>query len=313
MNSIYTVAFYNLENLFDTKKDPNTIDRDFLPLGKKFWTEKKYRKKVYKMGKAISSIAKDKTGKPPVLVGIAEVENAGVIQDLVESEHLKNANYNFVHYDSPDERGIDVALLINEDYFTLENSESIPIDIYETNGVKDYTRDALYVKGVLNDEQVHVFVCHWPSRRDGAELTSHKRVQAAKQITSFIERQADINDLSKVIIMGDFNDNPVDVSVKDNLVTSNLYNPFEKLMNITQGSLSYYSQWHLFDQIIFSHNFFKMEKGKHSFQNADIFDEPFLMEWKGRQKGLPFRTFSGKRYLGGYSDHFPVYINLRKK
>jgi len=313
MNSIYTVAFYNLENLFDTKKDPNTIDRDFLPLGKKFWTEKKYRKKVYKMGKAISSIAKDKTGKPPVLVGIAEVENASVIQDLVESEHLKSANYNFVHYDSPDERGIDVALLINEDYFTLEHSESIPIAIYETNGVKDYTRDALYVKGMLNGEQVHVFVCHWPSRRDGADLTSHKRVQAAKQVTSFIERQADINDLSKVIIMGDFNDNPVDVSVKDNLVTSNLYNPFEKLMNITQGSLSYYSQWHLFDQIIFSHNFFKMEKGKHSFQNADIFDEPFLTEWKGRKKGLPFRTFSGRRYLGGYSDHFPVYINLRKK
>jgi len=313
MNSIYTVAFYNLENLFDTKKDPNTIDRDFLPLGKKFWTEKKYRKKVYKMGKAISSIAKDKTGKPPVLVGIAEVENASVIQDLVESEHLKSANYNFVHYDSPDERGIDVALLINEDYFTLEHSESIPIAIYETNGVKDYTRDALYVKGMLNGEQVHVFVCHWPSRRDGADLTSHKRVQAAKQVTSFIERQADINDLSKVIIMGDFNDNPVDVSVKDNLVTSNLYNPFEKLMNITQGSLSYYSQWHLFDQIIFSHNFFKMEKGKHSFQNADIFDEPFLTEWKGRKKGLPFRTFSGRRYLGGYSDHFPVYVNLRKK
>jgi len=312
MNSIYTIAFYNLENLFDTKQNPNTLDRDFLPWGKKFWTEKKYRKKVYKMGKAISSIAKDKTGKPPVLVGIAEVENADVIQDLVESKHLKNANYNFVHYDSPDERGIDVALLINEDYFTLEYSESISVAIYETNGVKDYTRDALYVKGILNGEQVHVFVCHWPSRRDGADLTSHKRVQAAKQITSFIERQSDIDELSKVIIMGDFNDNPVDVSVKDHLVTSSLYNPFEKLMNITRGSLSYYSQWHLFDQIIFSHNFFKMEQGKHSFQNADIFDDGFLKEWKGRNKGLPFRTFSGRRYLGGYSDHFPVYINLKK-
>jgi exonuclease III len=312
MNSIYTIAFYNLENLFDTVKDPNTIDRDFLPWGKKFWTEKKYKKKVYKMGKAISSIAKNKTGKPPVLVGIAEVENAGVIQDLVESKHLKSANYNFVHYDSPDERGIDVALLINEDYFTLEHSESIPISIYETNGVKDYTRDALYVKGVLNGEQAHVFVCHWPSRRDGADSTSHKRIQASEQITSFIERQADINDLSKVIIMGDFNDNPVDVSVKEYLVSSNLYNPFEKLMNITRGSLSYYSQWHLFDQIIFSHNFFKMEKGKHSFKDADIFDKDFLQEWKGRKEGLPFRTFSGKRYLGGYSDHFPVYINLKK-
>jgi len=312
MNSIYTIAFYNLENLFDTKDDPNTLDRDFLPWGKKFWTEKKYRKKVYKMGRAISCIAKDKTEKPPVLVGIAEVENASVIQDLVESKHLKKANYNFVHYDSPDERGIDVALLINEDYFTLEHSESIPIAIYETNGVKDYTRDALYVKGFMNGEQIHVIVCHWPSRRDGADLTSHKRVQAAEQITSFIERKPDINELSKVVIMGDFNDNPVDVSVKKHLVTSNLYNPFEKLMNITRGSLSYYSKWHLFDQIIFSHNFFKMEKGKHSFKDADIFDGEFLKEWKGRNKGLPFRTFSGRRYLGGYSDHFPVYINLKK-
>lgn len=312
MNSIYTVAFYNLENLFDTKDDPNTLDRDFLPLGKKFWTEKKYRKKIFKMGRAISSISKNKTEKSPVLVGIAEVENATVIQDLVESKPLKDSNYNFAHYDSPDERGIDVALLYNEDFFTIAHSETIPIAIYESNGVKDYTRDALYVSGRLNDEQVHVFVCHWPSRRDGADLTSHKRVQAAEQITSFIASRDEITDMSKVIIMGDFNDNPVDKSVKEHLATSNLYNPFEKLMGITRGSLSHYSDWYLFDQIIFSHNFFKMESGKHSFLKADIFDDDFLQEWEGRQKGLPFRTFRGKRYLGGYSDHFPVYINLKK-
>lgn len=313
MNSIYTVAFYNLENLFDTQKDPNTIDRDFLPWGKNFWTAKKYDKKVLKLGKAISSIAKNKSGKPPVLVGIAEVENAAVIQDLVESKYLNNTNYNFVHYDSPDERGIDVALLVNEDYFSLNYSECIPLEIFETNGVKDYTRDALYVNGVLNGEEVHVIVCHWPSRRDSAAASSHKRVQAAKQIHSFMERQEGITESSKIILMGDFNDNPIDDSVKNHLVGPNLYNPFEKLMNITRGSLSHYSKWHLFDQIIFSHNFFKIEKGKHSFQNAGIFDEEFLKEWKGRNKGLPFRTFSGKRYLGGYSDHFPVYINLKKQ
>ncbi len=312
MNSLYTVAFYNLENLFDTIKDPNTIERDFLPWGKKFWTENKYKKKVLKMGKAISCIAKDKTNKPPVIVGVAEVENASVIQDLVESKYLKDLNYNFVHYDSPDERGIDVALIINEDYFTLKYSECIPLEIYETNGVKDYTRDALYVNGLLNEEEIHIIVCHWPSRRDSASASSHKRVQAAKQINSFIERQQGITEYSKVILMGDFNDNPVDESIKKHLVGSNLYNPFEKLMNITRGSLSHYSKWHLFDQIIFSHNFFKLQKGKHSFQNADIFDDDFLKEWKGRDKGLPFRTFSGKRYLGGYSDHFPVYINLEK-
>lgn len=312
MNSLYTVAFYNLENLFDTIKDPNTIERDFLPWGKNFWTEKRYNKKVLKMGKAISCIAKDKTGKPPVLVGIAEVENASVIQDLVESEYLKKTNYNFVHYDSPDERGIDVALLINEDYFSLTYSECVPLEIFELTGVKDYTRDALYVSGLLNGEQVHIIICHWPSRRNNASETSHKRVQAAKQINRFLARQEDITDDSKVILMGDFNDNPINESLKQHLVGSNMYNPFEKLMNITRGSLSHYSKWHLFDQIIFSHNFFKTQKGKHSFHTADIFDKDFLKEWKGRNIGFPFRTFSGKRYLGGYSDHFPVYINLKK-
>lgn len=312
MNSLVTIAFYNLENLFDTKDNPNTLDRDFLPWGKKFWTEKKYQKKVRKMGKAISNIAKDKTGKSPVLVGLAEVENATVISDLVDSKHLKASNYNFVHYDSPDERGIDVALLVNEDYFKVEYSETIPISIYEMDGVKDYTRDALYVQGYLSGEEVHVFVCHWPSRRDGADTTGHKRVQASEQLSAFIEANEGINQMSKIIIMGDFNDNPVDESVKDYLVTDMLYNPFEKLMTITRGSLSYYNNWHLFDQVIFSHNFFKIEKGKHSFQNANIFDAPFLTEWEGRSKGNPFRTYSGKRYLGGYSDHFPVYINLKK-
>lgn len=312
MNSIVTVAFYNLENLFDTTDDPDTLDKDFLPWGKKFWTEKKYQKKVLKMGKAISKIAQNKTGKSPALVGLAEVENATVINDLVKSKYLKNSNYNFIHYDSPDERGIDVALLINEEYFKVEYSETIPISIYELDGVKDYTRDALYVQGYLNDEEVHVFVCHWPSRRDGADKTSHKRIQAAEQIAGFIEANEGINERSKLIIMGDFNDNPIDDSVKNYLVTDQLYNPFEKLLNITRGSLSYYNQWYLFDQIIFSHNFFKIEKGKHSFQSADIFDKAFLKEWEGRREGTPFRTYSGKRYLGGYSDHFPVYINLKK-
>ena len=312
MNSLYTIAFYNLENLFDTYKDSKTIERDFLPWGKKFWTAKKYRRKIYKMGKAISSISKDKTGKPPAIIGVAEVENASVIQDLVESAYLKDLNYNFIHYDSPDERGIDVALLVNEDYFILNNSECIGLNIYELNGRKDYTRDALYVNGFLNDEEVHIIVCHWPSRRNNANETSHKRIQAAEQINSFIDSNEAITTTSKIIIMGDFNDNPIDESVKKYLVNGNLYNPFEKLMNITRGSLSHYSKWHLFDQIIFSHNFFKLEKGKHTFDKAEIFDEDFLKEWKGSNKGIPFRTFKGNKYLGGYSDHFPVYINLKK-
>lgn len=313
MSSIHTIAFYNLENLFDTQDDHNVLDEDFLPDGKKEWTEKRYQKKIFKLGKTISRIANDETSNVPALIGVAEVENYNVLEDLIGSEYLKDKNYSYIHYDSPDERGIDVAMLINDDFFEVIDTAPVAIDIREDNGVKDYTRDALYVHGILNGEEVHIVVTHWPSRRDGAESTSHKRIQAAKQINTFISAHENINEYSKVIIMGDFNDNPNDKSVKNNLLTPLLYNPFEKLMSNTRGSLIHYDEWFLFDQIIFSHNFLKTEKGKHSFLRADIFDDKFLQEWKGRNEGNPFRTYRGRRYLGGYSDHFPVFINILLK
>ncbi|WP_109302076.1 endonuclease/exonuclease/phosphatase family protein [Aquimarina sp. AU474] len=306
----YTVAFYNLENLFDTTDDPYTLDNDFLPDSEKSWNLKKYEKKIFKLGTVISNIGFLKTRKAPILVGVAEIENKKVLEDLAGSKHLKHKNYGIVHYDSPDERGIDVGLLYQKQFFEVLHSESIPVLIDSQRGDRDYTRDILWVTGILNNEEVHILVNHWPSRRDGAELTSYKRVAAAEKNREIISQITSQNEDAKIIIMGDFNDDPSSESIK-NLVRNDLFNPMEKLLTRYNGSTSYRGQWNLFDQIIFSHNFHKYEKGKHSFSDASIFDDDFLKIYKGRYKGTPFRTYVGRKYKGGYSDHFPVSVRLK--
>lgn len=310
-SNYFSIAFYNVENLFDTIDDPNTLDDDFLPDSDRNWTQKRYEKKVYKIGTAISNIGFQQTGRAPIIVGLAEVENLKVVKDLVNSKHLKNKNYGIVHYDSPDERGIDVALIYQEDFFKVIYKESIPLYVENYEGERDFTRDILYVSGILNGEKIHLIVNHWPSRRDGAELTQYKRLAAAKKNREIIDRiKNENNDEAKIIIMGDFNDDPLSKSMQT-LVSADFYNPMQKLLTHTKGSLSYRGAWNLFDQIIFSNSFHKYEKGKHSFANARIFDDSFIKIYNGRYKGAPFRTFVGKNYKGGYSDHFPVYARLK--
>ncbi len=309
--NLHTIAFYNLENLFGTIDDPKTLDDDFTPKGFKKWTPKRYKKKVFKLAKTISEIGVDSTERPPVLVGIAEVENEMAIQDLINAEPLRKTAYHYVHYDSPDERGIDTGLLYHKDYFEVLFSEPIALMVYNAEGERDTTRDILYVHGKLNGEEVHVFVNHWPSRRTGDIETDYKRVEAAKIIKlkmTQIEKQfANPN----YIIMGDFNDNPDSNSIQLLIKDSNLYNPMEKLRSPVRGSANYRRSWSMFDQILVSHNFFNYEKDTHSFAHANIFDDKFLTEWKGKYKGTPFRTYAGRKYIGGYSDHFPVYIQLK--
>ncbi len=309
--SHYTVAFYNLENLFDTQDDPYVLDDDFLPDSEKQWNQKRYEKKIFKLGTVISNIGFSKTRKAPVLLGVAEVENKKVLEDLIQSKHLRGKNYGIVHYNSPDERGIDVGFLYQKQYFEVTHSESIQVLVYNDNGNRDYTRDILWVTGILNNEEIHILVNHWPSRRDGAEGTSYKRVVAAEKNREVIDRITDENPDAKIIVMGDFNDDPSCKSVKQHLVKHDLFNPMEKLLTRYRGTTNYRSQWNLFDQIIFTHNFHKYEKGKHSFSNASIFDKDFLKVYKGRYKGTPFRTYAGRKYTGGYSDHFPVYMQLK--
>ena len=308
---LYSIGFYNLENLFDTEDNTNTLDDDFTPNGSKKWSTKRYKRKLYKLANTISNLGNESKTNFPVLMGVAEVENEKVMQDLIDAEPLRDVNYDFVHYDSPDERGIDTGLIYHKDHFDVLYSEPITLLIYEESGVRDTTRDILYVKGKLNDELIHVFVNHWPSRRNGSDETSFKRVKAAETITAYMNKIAMEEAEPNYIVMGDFNDGPESESIKTLMASERLYNPMEKLLTPDRGSANYKQSWLMFDQIMVSHNFLNYEKGTHSFAHANIFDEKFLTEFKGKYKGTPYRTYAGRKYIGGYSDHFPVYIQLK--
>ncbi len=309
---VYTIAFYNLENLFDTINDPETLDDNFTPKGRKAWNTKRYKRKLNKLGNVIAQLGADRSHFSPAIIGVVEVENQTVLTDLVATNYLKKHHYGIVHYDSPDERGIDVALLYKKELFKLLHSETFPLYLEGKNGDRDYTRDVLLVKGNLNGELIYVLVNHWPSRRSGEDKTEGKRIKAAELNSFIVEKINSETENAKIIIMGDFNDDPSNVSVKKHLVNNTFYNPMERLINTGNGTLNYKKTWHLFDQIIFSKNFFNKEVGTHSFKYAEVFDRYFLKEWKGKYKGNPFRTYIGKWYQGGFSDHFPVYVYLKK-
>jgi len=306
----YAIAFYNLENLFDTVDDPHTLDDDYTPKGFKRWKDGRYRSKVKKLAKAISRIGEDEGIHPPVLIGIAEVENDNVVEKLLKTKYLKEAPLDYVHFDSPDERGIDTGLIYNTAHFKVLDAETLPLLIENTNGDRDYTRDILYVHGTLNGEEIHVFVNHWPSRRDGADETKYKRIEAAQTILRKIKSLNDHPSKLHIMVMGDFNDDPQSESIQVLMESGLFINPFNKLLSPDSGSANYKGKWSLFDQIILSHNFLNHEPGTHSFRKAEIFAPRFLKEWKGKYKGNPFRTFAGKKYIGGYSDHFPVYVMM---
>jgi exonuclease III len=308
--NLFSIAFYNTENLFDYKDDAHTLDNDYTPSGRKKWGHYRYQHKVNKIAKVISKIGTTDCMFPPVLVGLAEVETKQVALDIIHSEVLRYLNYDCVHYDSPDERGIDVALLYHKDFFELISSEAIPVQVFETNGVKDDTRDILYVQGNLYGELTHVFVNHWPSRRKGIDKTHFKRIALANILNYRIDQILAEDPDAKIIIMGDFNDDPTSESIAKHLVSNLIKNPMEKLLTPKEGTLIHNGVWHLFDQILYSSTFDK-EQGN-QFKKAAIFNEDFLTDWTGRNKGEPLRTYIGKFYRGGFSDHFPVYAVFKK-
>jgi len=307
----YNIAFYNIENLFDIENNPLTNDDDFLPTSAKRWTPKRYQKKLLKLGTVISKIGEEDTAIAPVIVGLAEVENSNVLSDLVKSKNLINEDYSYIHYDSPDERGIDVALLYKSDIFKVENSEPFTVYLQNELGEQDYTRDILLVQGKLNNENLNIIVNHWSSRREGEKETEFKRIAGANVVNSIIKKLKKEDSNAKTIVMGDFNDNPNNDSIALMEKESNLYNPFKTVWSREKGSLSYNFQWNLFDQILFSTNFFDVKNSTLSFASADVFNSKFLAQSHGKYKGQPFRTFVGKKFKGGYSDHFPVYIQLK--
>ncbi|WP_299097082.1 endonuclease [uncultured Winogradskyella sp.] len=310
-SKIFTIAFYNIENLFDIENDPYTNDDDFLPTSAKRWTYKRYQNKLRKLGSVISQIGENESGSSPAIVGLAEIENNNVLTDLIHSEHLKDLGYNFVHFDSLDERGIDVALIYKEEFFKVENSETFSVYLQTEFGGRDYTRDILLVQGKLNNEDVHIIVNHWSSRREGEKETEHKRLAAAKVVNNVISRLKKEQTNAKIIVMGDFNDNPDNESIKLLENESQLYNPFSTLLSYNKGSLNHDFQWNMFDQILISGNFFDPNDTKLKYVKAEVFNSKFLTQYHGKFKGQPFRTYVGKKYKGGYSDHFPVFVQFK--
>lgn len=316
------VGFYNLENFFDTINDPNINDEEFLPGGTKRYTSEVYLDKVGHLADVISKIGTDLTPDGLSIIGDAEVENENVLHDLVNHPLLKNRNYKFVHYDSPDERGIDVCMLYNPKYFSPVWSQSLRVNLFNSDSTERKTRDVLFVYGKFDGEDMFVFVNHWPSRRGGEEVSAPGRAAAAKVCKLKIDSITSANPDAKIILMGDLNDDPVSPSVavvlgakgdKDKVQRGGMYNPWVTPYKQGVGTLAYNDSWNLFDQIIVSSGLMNKNQNGYFFHEAKIFSKPWMVQTEGRYKGYPKRTYDFDNYMAGYSDHFPTYIVLLKK
>ena len=321
---IITIAFYNLENLYDFEDDPLTFDDDRTPDGKDHWTEEIYNAKLKNMAEVISKIGSEITGTSPVIIGVCEIENRKVLEDLVNQEPLLQKDYGIIQFDSPDRRGIDVALLYKKKLFTPTHYKAHELLIYKDNDItkRIFTRDQLLVSGMLDGEKIHLIVNHWPSRSGGEARSRPKRIKAAKLNKRIIDSLFSEDPYAKIITMGDFNDDPTSTSVKEYLKAKNkraeiklkeLYNPMEGMYKKGLGTLAWRDGWNLFDQMIISSELLKKDYTTYRFFKAGIYNKSYLVNTSGRYKGYPYRSFVNGAYIGGYSDHFPVYIYLVKE
>lgn len=319
---VRSVVFYNVENMFDTKNDSLIFDDERTPEGRYQWTNQRYNTKIEHITEVLSKITKNVTKTSPDIIGLCELENKSVIDDLVQHPNLKLKDYGIVHFDSPDERGIDVALLYKKVTFLPSTFKSHRLLLFDDMGNRNYTRDQLVVGGVMDNEEFYFLVNHWPSRRGGSAKSKPNRVRAALLNKRIIDSIQKLNSNAKIISMGDFNDDPRDDSFKKilktkgkikNLDSMSLFNPMEKLYKKGIGSLAYRDKWNLFDQFFITPNLVEKNKKNLSFWKVGVYNPPYLMTQHGKYKGYPFRTYSGGTYTGGYSDHFPVYLFLIKE
>jgi len=321
---ISTIAFYNVENFFDTENDPFTFDDDRTPEGKDIWNTEKYEDKLKNISRVISEIGAKTSKNSPAIIGLCEIENLKVLEDIIDQPRLLEQNYGIVHFDSPDRRGVDVALLYGKGIFIPLNSRSHRLLIYELDepSKRVFTRDQLVVSGLFEGEMMHFIVNHWPSRSGGEARSSYKREMAAQLNRRIIDSLHQIDPYAKIISLGDFNDDPTNKSIKKVLGTQavkektgpkELFNPMERMINKGLGTLAYRDGWNLFDQIILSQAFLKNDYGTYQFYKAGIFNPVYLITPTGQFRGYPFRSYDYGGYTGGYSDHFPVYVYLIKE
>lgn len=313
----FKIMFYNVENYFDTVDDPGKEDGEFLPGGMRGWNISRYYTKQSNISKVISALG---GWVPPALVGLCEVETDKALHDLTRMSPLKNLDYRYIHYDSPDIRGIDVALLYQPDQFTPHHSEAI--EIFFTNTTYK-TRDLLYVSGTVNatNDTLHVFVCHWPSRLGGELESEDRRVQVAEHLRHKVDSIFREVTRPNIVIMGDFNDQPSNNSILNTLGANPLNEGFEadKLYNLAfrleergKGSHKYQGEWAMLDQIIVSGALLDIKNNINTtVSDMHVFEPDFLLEDDKAFLGkMPRRTYIGMRYRGGFSDHLPVYVDL---
>jgi hypothetical protein len=319
---ICIAAFYNLENFYDTSNNPIVNDDEFTSGGLKKYTYKIYGDKIDRLTKVIAEIGTDKSMDGVSILGVAEIENDTVLNDLIHHPSLKKRNYQFVHYDSKDLRGIDVALIYNPRYLTIEFSKQITVSLTNARKEKMATRDILLVKGKLDGELIYILVNHWPSKRGGEDQTTESRNTAAAVCRSEINSILLVDPSAKIMVMGDLNDNPDSYSVTKVLGTNSnryqlkrgeLYNPWTEMYAKGFGTLANQDSWSLFDQILLSGSWLKNDQLGFYFYKQEIFKRWYMIENRGRYKGYPMRTWDGNSYRGGYSDHFPTYLILLKQ
>lgn len=324
---INTIAFYNLENLYDTIDDPDVFDHQN-PIGEMSSgeAERVYPLKLKNLAKVLADIGTDKSGFPPAVIGVCEIENFKVLEDLVNQPRLKPYNYSIVHHDSPDLRGIDVALLYRKDVFKPMYSKPHEVVLYSDSdrSKRRYTRDVLHVKGMLDGEEMHFLINHWPSRSGGEKKSRPNRVKAAKVAKNIIDSLQRKDPKVKLMLMGDLNDGVYNESVKEVLATkrykselnlpTDVWNPFESIFYEGVGTIAWRDSWDLFDQIIITQPFtLDNDYSSYRFYKAGIHNPPYLQNPRGRWKGYPFRGFANGAWTGGYSDHFPVYVYIIKE
>lgn len=319
---IHTIAFYNLENLFDTINDPTRNDEASPIMEIKRNQGAIYKKKVRNMAQVIADIGTDFTGNTPAIIGVSEIENITVLEDITNDSLLIKKDYGIVHFDSPDRRGIDVGLLYQKKIFQPISKSTHTLRIYNAETTRRiYTRDQLLVTGKLDDEVIHIIVNHWPSRRGGEAKSRPNRIAAARLNKRIIDSLQVTNPYAKIITMGDLNDNPINASVqkilkakrkKKQVKLKDIYNPMIDFYKKGLGSNAYRDGWSLFDQIMVTQPFIEKDYSSYRFYKAGVFNRNYLTNKKGAFKGYPFRSFTNGGFTNGFSDHFPVYIYLIK-
>ena len=318
----HAVCFYNLENLFDTVHDYGKNDFDFLPNGSYHWTKNKYNNKLKNMAQVICDLGTDKVPYGASIIGVSEIENDKVMEDLCAQPNMKERGYKFVHLEGPDKRGVDCALIYNPKAFQITKFFHKEY-VYENGDTTHATRPFLCVQGILAGDPLTVIVCHWPSRG----VDSPFREAGGRQVRALTDSIHAADPDMRIMVMGDMNDDPDNKSTakclgaKRNMKEvgdGDFYNPWwDVLRKKSQGTLSYQGAWNLFDQIVLSKNMLDLDGKKeyshltlHSYQ---IFRRDYLIQQTGKYKGTPKRTSSGGVWLIGYSDHLPTVTYLVKK